>query len=117
QSNQELTIAQEELRRQNEMLVRARADVDSERARYESLFQFAPDGYIVTDLRGTILETNCSAAERFNIEPANLVGIELPSLVQVNDRRMFRARLRRLVESQSSDARANAVWELGIAPP
>ena len=49
---EELQVAQEELREQNEELLSSRALVESERQRYASLFDLAPDGYLVTDPAG-----------------------------------------------------------------
>lgn len=51
---EELQVAQEELKAQNEELVIARAQVEAERQRYHDLFEFAPDGYLVTDNTGII---------------------------------------------------------------
>ncbi len=57
-----LQAAEEELRRQNRALELAGQKAEAERHRYQDLFQFAPDGYLVTDLDGTIHEANRAAA-------------------------------------------------------
>lgn len=44
---EELSVAEEELRQQNE-------ELEAERQRYKDLFEFAPDSYLVTDINGTI---------------------------------------------------------------
>ena len=59
---EELRVAEEELRRQNEELTAAHATVAEERRRYQHLFQYAPDAYLLTDLNGIIREANHSAA-------------------------------------------------------
>ena len=51
---EELHIADEELRQQNEELATARLAVEAERQRYQELFDFAPDGYLLTDAAGII---------------------------------------------------------------
>jgi PAS domain S-box-containing protein len=58
---EELNVTLEELRLQNEELEVSRQMVDHERLRYQSLFDFAPDGYLVTDLEGVIEEANQTA--------------------------------------------------------
>src|SRR5687767_2891528 len=59
---EELQVTEEELRQQNEELAAAREAVERERQRYLELFEFAPDGYLVTDPDGTIREANRAAA-------------------------------------------------------
>ncbi len=71
---EELQMAEEELRQQNEELVESRALVEAERQRYVALFDFAPDGYLVTDPQGTIREANRAAAEMLRVSQEALVG-------------------------------------------
>ncbi|HBY80229.1 MAG TPA: PAS domain-containing sensor histidine kinase, partial [Cyanobacteria bacterium UBA11148] len=49
---------EEEVRLQNEELIVARQAIEAERQRYRELFEFAPDGYLVTDIYGLIQEAN-----------------------------------------------------------
>jgi PAS domain-containing protein len=51
---EELHVAEEEQYQQNEALAAARLTAEVERQRYQELFDFAPDGYLVTDPDGTI---------------------------------------------------------------
>ena len=62
-STQELEVAAEQLRQQNEELTFSRVEIEKERQRYLELFEFAPDGYLVTDGRGNIREANRAAAD------------------------------------------------------
>src|SRR5687767_7619557 len=55
---EELRVAQEELRQQNEELASAHIELDRERQRYQELFEFAPNPYLVTDHLGIILQAN-----------------------------------------------------------
>lgn len=57
----ELEAAKSELARQNIELVANRATLEFERKRFEELFNFAPDGYVVTNLRGEIQDLNIAA--------------------------------------------------------
>ncbi len=78
---EEMKVAQEELRQQNEELQQqnqeladARAVVEVERQRYQELFEFAPDGYLVTDAEGVIQKANCAAATLLGVSQRFLVG-------------------------------------------
>ena len=55
---EELHVAGEEIRQQNEELLATRKDLETERHRYADLFEFAPDGYFVLTPQGVIQEAN-----------------------------------------------------------
>lgn len=93
---EELQVAEEELRQQNEELITTRQALENERQRYLNLFEFAPDGYIVTDIYGTVQEANRSAARLLNIAQHHLIGKPLVSFVPEEQRRSFRALLHQL---------------------
>lgn len=65
--SEELEVAVEELQQQNAALANARQVIETERQRYQELFQFAPNGYLVTDESGTIQEANHAAAKLLNV--------------------------------------------------
>jgi PAS domain S-box-containing protein len=71
---EELLVAEEELCAANEEMAATRAEVEIERQRYQDLFEFAPDGYLVTDTNGVIQEANCAVAQLLNVSPKFLVG-------------------------------------------
>ncbi|MBE9126541.1 MULTISPECIES: hypothetical protein [unclassified Coleofasciculus] len=52
----ELAVILEELHQQNEELCRTRGELEFEQQRYQELFEYAPDGYLVTDL-GALFKT------------------------------------------------------------
>ena len=60
---EELEVSTEEIHGQNEALAEAKKQLDLESARYRELFDLAPDGYLVTDPVGVILESNRAASE------------------------------------------------------
>ena len=66
---EQLRLAQEELRDQSEALEAAHDELLEERRRYQHLFQYAPDAYLLTDLSGIVREANLSAARLLNIRP------------------------------------------------
>lgn len=93
---EELQVAEAELRQQNEELIATRQALETERQRYLNLFEFAPDGYIVTDAYGNVQEANRSAARLLNIAQHHLLGKPLMSFVPEDQRRSFRALLHQL---------------------
>lgn len=80
-SLEELHVSQEELHEQNKQLQEAQAQLEAERRRFVSLFNFAPDGYLVTDVQGVIREANRAAAELLDVEHDRLVGMPLAFFV------------------------------------
>ena len=93
---EELQVAEEELRQQNSELADARALVEAERQRYQELFEFAPDGYLVTDGYAMIREANRAAAALLNVSQQFLVGKPLSNFIPSKERRAFRSQLNRL---------------------
>ena len=94
----ELRAAASELRRQNEELTAARRAVEAEHQRYQEFFEFAPDGYLVTDARGIIREANRAAATLLAAHHDHLIGERLVRFVAERDRKAFQSRLSRLPE-------------------
>lgn len=101
---EELRGAEQELWAQNETILTARAQIDAEHLRYRDLFEFAPDGYLVTDLDGRILEANQAAAFLLSVSPLNLQNRLLSSLVYEEDNNEFRRRFSALQERIALDA-------------
>jgi len=99
-SLQELQVAAEELRQQNEALAESRKAVDQERQHYKELFEFAPDGYLVTDKESAILEVNQTAAQLLNVSSERLVGKPLVVFVAPEERRDFYSQLRQFQKGE-----------------
>lgn len=66
--NEELAVADEELREQLDELTRLGIALEAERERYADLFALAPDAHIVTDREGVIQEANETAATLLRID-------------------------------------------------
>lgn len=92
---EELRVAEEEIRHQNEALIAAHAAVEEERRRYQQLFHYAPDAYLLTDLHGIVREANRSAARLLGAEPRFMSGKAIVSFVAPDDRPRIRAELGR----------------------
>jgi PAS domain S-box-containing protein len=105
-SLEELQAADEEIRQQNEDLAGAYLAVEAERQRYEELFEFAPDGYLVTDVDGNIREANRAAAALLGVSQDYLVGKPLTVFVAPEALRAFRARL-----AEAAQQRPGRLWD------
>lgn len=97
QSNEELQLmmieleaVQDEISQQNEELIFARETAETERQRYQDLFNFAPDGYIVTNARGLIQEANQAIADLIGIDASFLINTPLAIYILSSERRAFR---------------------------
>jgi PAS domain S-box-containing protein len=82
----DLEIAKAKLARQNEELVANRAKLEYERRCYEELFNFAPDGYVVTNLKGHIRDANVAACRLLNREQHSLIGVPFAQFFAPEDR-------------------------------
>lgn len=91
---EELRVAEEEMRAQNEELMLTRLRVEAERHRYQDLFEFAPEGYLITDHDGRVLEANRAASELLGIAARFLKGRGLGTSVAPEDLPAYSAALR-----------------------
>ena len=105
---EELQIAEEELRQQNEQLIFSREITEAERLRYQNLFEFAPDGYFVTDNLGIIQEANQAASSLLSVSQKALIGKPLVVYIAQKYRFDFVSRLRKLQNLQE--------WEMYLRP-
>jgi PAS domain S-box-containing protein len=71
---EELRAVETQLATQAEELYAARAAVEDERQRYYDLFEFAPDGYLVTDHAAVIREANRAAVRLLGVRANRLAG-------------------------------------------
>jgi PAS domain S-box-containing protein len=108
---EELHAAESELMAQAEALQQAQVDIERERQRYVSLFEFAPDGYLVTDAAASIREANQAAAQMLGVPPRRLVHKPLVSYIAPERRTEFRSLLNRLAPSMKV-----VHWEGAVKP-
>jgi PAS domain S-box-containing protein len=92
-----------------------RQALEVERQRYQELFEFAPDGYIVTSAWGTIREVNHAAAILLGVRQDFLVGKPFIVFVAEGDREGLRARLTQL-QKGSQPMQAMQEWEVRLQP-
>ena len=93
---EQLRVAKDELRKQNEALVATQLALEGERRRYEELFEIAPIAYLVTDERGTIEAASRLAEDLLGGETRVLAGKPLAEFVPPHERRGIRKLLAQL---------------------
>ncbi|HEY9296836.1 MAG TPA: PAS domain S-box protein, partial [Phormidium sp.] len=108
---QELQCALEEMRLKNEQLAANQMLLESERQRYQELFEFTPHAYLVTDCAGVISEANQAAEKLLNVRCDRLIGKPLIIFLSERERRKFLNHLNQLQTSKSTQE-----WELEIQP-
>jgi PAS domain S-box-containing protein len=112
-SNEELAATEEELRVQNEELTVSRVELDRTRARYQDLFETAPDGYIGTDEEGVIQEANQAAGRMFGCKAAELKGNPFSALLPISERDSYLELLTCIIAGKAPLGK----WELELRPP
>jgi PAS domain S-box-containing protein len=108
---EELRVADEELRQQADELLQSQARIEAERQRYRDLFEFSPDGYIVTDVHGRIREINTAAANLLGAPAEMLTNKPLATRVAASSLHDFRARLASALKEPGTQR-----WEMDIVP-
>jgi PAS domain S-box-containing protein len=112
-SLEELHVAQEELRQQNEELLATRKELEAERQRYQELFSFAPDGYLVTNAEGMIQEANRAVSALLGLRQDYLIGKPLVIFVPEAERVAYYAFLKRLRTACDAD---HEPWKTRLQP-
>jgi PAS domain S-box-containing protein len=108
---EELQTAQDELLHQQSELSSTHEQIEAERRRYQELFDFAPDAYLVTTANGAIREANLAAAALLGVTQSALVGTPLALFVADYARRAFRRDM-----SQLRHRAGPQHWEVRIQP-
>ncbi len=85
--------------------------IEAERRRYQELFELAPQGYLVTDGEGGILEANCAAGNLLKLCRDRLVGKSLVDFMARSQRAKFRTQLWRWDSSEVARE-----WEMSLVP-
>jgi len=93
---EELSTADEDLHQQNQALIASRHEIELERQCYRTLFELAPDGYLMTDRQGKIHHANRAAAVLVGREMVALINKPLGVLVIPEDRPQFNQQLLQL---------------------
>lgn len=89
ETTHELLVHQIELEIQNEELRRLQASLDAERARYFSLFDLAPAGYLTLDSNHLIVEANLTSANLLGLPRKNLARTPFSHFIHPEDQDIF----------------------------
>lgn len=122
QALEELQVVSEELREQNLALAEAHQALEQQRQKYQQLFDFAPDGYLVTDDQGIIQEANYAAGKLLQVMPIYLLGKPLGVYIATADQRLFRNFLtflgtdHQLGSDETATGEAALSLEIGLQP-
>ncbi len=99
-ANEELEAANEMLNSQNEELALAQKIAEMERERYYELFDAAPEGYLVTDGSGQILEANRTAGALLAIHKESLIGRNLLNFSRAGSRARLEVMMVRAIRGE-----------------
>ncbi|OFV94264.1 MAG: hypothetical protein A3F68_08665 [Acidobacteria bacterium RIFCSPLOWO2_12_FULL_54_10] len=111
---EQIQAAEKEAQLQNQELVAAYRSVEMERRRYQELFDFAPDAYLITDLGAIIQEANTPAAALLQRHQDLLVGESLSSFVVEEELQSFLGQLARL---RNGEPEKLEFWQLAVQRP
>ncbi len=111
---EDLDNALEELQVSQEELAATSLSLAAERQRYQELFEFAPDGYLVTDPAGVIQEANRTAAALLKVSQQALIGKPLFVYVTRQAQETFYQLLNQLNQLAQTDL--DQTWEFSLQP-
>ncbi|NMF59004.1 response regulator [Pseudanabaena yagii] len=102
----------EELRVSTEDLIYQQRQLEYEQIRYQNLFNFAPDGYLVTDPVGRILEANQVILDLLGVNREYIVEKFLAIFVAARDQEIFFNQLGYMLSNDNSAV----TWEITLNP-
>lgn len=108
---EELTIALEELQTRYYEVAATRQALELEHQKYQDLFYFAPDAYIVTDCQGLIQEANQAAILLLHLSEEAWNNKFLIELVSSTEQTLFRQHLSELKKINRWED-----WEICLQP-
>jgi PAS domain S-box-containing protein len=112
----ELQVHQVKLELQNEELRRIREELEQSLARYTSLYEAAPVGYLTLSRAGEIRQVNLTGARLLGQERARLVGGRLGHLLATESRPAMNAFLAKVFDSEATEVCEVVMHPEGAAP-
>ena len=109
-STEELQCTVEELRVTTEDLFAQQRQLENAQLQYQNLFNFAPDGYLVTDISGKILDANQVVLEMLAISRDSILTKPLTVFVDPYDKELFYRQL----NYQSTPNYIKQTWEITL---
>jgi PAS domain S-box-containing protein len=98
----ELRVHQIELEIQNEELLRVQEELETSKARFVDLYDFAPAGYLTVSENGLILEANLTAASLLGVTRTSLIKKPLTSIILPADQDIYYRHRKALFETGAS---------------
>ncbi len=108
---EELHVATEELQQQNEELCATRQNLELERQKYQDLFEFAPDGYLVTTKEGVIGKANYAIESMLGVRSNFLIGKPVIVFIAESERPMVRRQITQLLSDKTLGN-----WKINLQP-
>ncbi len=93
-----LQIAVEELDRQNKSFNSLQYELEAAEQQYKNLFNFVPDGYLVSDLSAVIKDINNTGASLLNSSVHNCLGRSFTDFINPEDLPYFHAKLLQAIQ-------------------
>ncbi|MBA3467594.1 MAG: PAS domain S-box protein [Gemmatimonadaceae bacterium] len=104
-----LSNAEEVVTALNHALIDAVKQLETERGRFQSLFEFAQDPFLVTDEAGVIEEANAAAAHLLGVSARSLLDESVASFVDHHERGAVAARMEGIKSGRGIDR-----WQLEV---
>jgi PAS domain S-box-containing protein len=111
-TTEKLQCTVEELRVTTEDLISQHRQLEYEQSRYENLFNFSPDGYLVTDITGRILEANKTVLDLLAISHGDILGQLFTTFIDFYHLELFHKQLHFILSQNKLDS----TWEINITP-
>ncbi len=111
QTNEELQSTLEALKESEKKQDESNAQVEIERQRYQDLFNFAPDGYLVTDTAGVIHDGNERIFEQLATISDFLIGKAFVACIAQSDYSLYYLSLEKVVVQNKTQ-----IWEMMLKP-
>lgn len=108
-TNEELQLHIEELKTTEEELRLRNIALENIQHKYQDLFDFAPDGYLVTDPLGVVLSANLAICNFLSVSQEQLCGKPLALYVEPSDQALFHKKIRRDFSNYGK-----STWEMSL---
>ena len=110
----ELSVHQIELEIQNDELRRSQFELDTSRARYLDLYEFAPTGYCTLTEKGLLTEANLTLATLLGIARSTLLEQPFSNFIATEDQDIFYLLQKQLLVSNVSQVDESQSCELRV---
>ncbi len=94
-----LRVHQIELELQNEELLKLQEELNEARMRYFSLYDLAPEGYLILSEKGIVVEANLTVAKMLGLSKSALIKKSLTKWISEEDQDIYYLKRRKLFET------------------